>query len=118
MQKNLELIQGNSYNFNIKFVDGKAGDPVDITTYTILLSIKKTPDIPDEEATGENGTIKDVIPTTPTEGICQFTLSIAETNNFTGKYYYDISFITSPNIKKTLLIGTMNFEKAITRRYE
>jgi hypothetical protein len=113
MQKNYEgLVRGNSYTYNFKFSTLSSGLPIDITNYKIYFTLKAREDMTDEEAVIS----KDITPTAPTDGIVSFTLSNTDTASLSGRYYYDITFQSPVGVRKTMLIGTMTYDKSITIR--
>lgn len=116
MQKNFDLIQGNSKTINLKFVNNKTGVAIDITGYTIFVTVKQSLDMSDDEATGPNGVKKDITPTNPTIGECSFTLSYSDTIELEGKYFYDITYESPSADRKTILSGVMIFNKSATQR--
>ena len=117
MQKNYDnLIQGNSKTINLKFVNRKTGTVIDITDYIIYTTIKVNLSMSDAEATGVNGVKKDITPLNPDSGECSFTLAYEDTIQLEGKYYYDITYKAPTGDRKTMLMGTMMFNKSATQR--
>jgi hypothetical protein len=112
--KSLDVVRGDDKYYIINITDG-AGLPIDITGWTVFLTIKEDTAVPDEEAIISK-TITDHMD--PTNGKSKIHLANTETNHV-GTYYYDIQ------IKKpsggvddifTVLSGEIEFKQDVTQR--
>lgn len=112
---NFKLIRGDDQVFTLIFKEG--GGVKDITGWTIFFTLKKNQDDSDDDAVIQ----KDITShTDPTQGETEFSLANAETDPLQGIYYYDVQYkdTSTPENIKTVMIGTMSFEKDVTRRIE
>lgn len=110
---NFKLIRGDDQIFALEFKED--GVVKNITGWTVYFTLKKNIDDADTAAVLK----KDITShTDPTNGKTEIKLTNTDTDTFDGTYYYDIQYkdVQTPNIVKTVLIGTMAFEKDITRR--
>ena len=108
---NFKLIRGDDQVFALKFKQG--GVAKDITGWTIFFTLKRDKDDSDDDAIIEKTVTTH---TNPTQGETEFSITDTETDSLQGIYYYDVQYKdTTPNIK-TVMIGTMSFEKDVTRR--
>lgn len=87
----------------------------DITGWTVFLTVKR---LPDEDGTDALAVIKKEVSvhTDPTNGKTEVPILDTETAALEGVYHYDIQYKDTSGIIKTVMLGTMNFVKDITRR--
>ena len=111
---NFILMRGDDQVIELEFTEN--GAVKDITGWTIYFTLKKNIDDADTVAT----TIKKDITThaDPTNGRTKISLLNTETDTLEGLYFYDIQYkdAATPAVVKTVLNGTMNFMKDVTRR--
>ena len=88
MEKNLQIYRGDDEDFDFTFVDGN-GDPIDITGWTLFLTIKTAID----NETDDSGAVVTKTVTThtnPTQGETTVSILDTDTNELNaGDYYYD-----------------------------
>lgn len=103
---NFKQPRGDTFSLPINFGQ-------DITGWIMYLTLKKSIDDLDADAVIS----KDIsVHTTPSTGATLVTITAAETANLLGTYVYDIQYKdTSGNIA-TLIEGTIQFDKDVTRR--
>jgi len=88
------------------------GNAYDITNWTFWFTVKSDPSDADADAVA--GPKKNTTHTDPTNGITDFELSESETEDLQRRYVYDVQQ-KRPNGKiKTILTGTIYFEKDVT----
>ena len=111
-QNNIVVYRGDDWGCQLTFTDTD-GMPIDITGWTIFLTIKVNKDDPDDQAV-----VTKTVPVTvdPQLGKITITVSSAETYNLDGLYYYDFQFKKQDETIQTLTSGGITFEKDITRR--
>ena len=110
---NFSLPRGDDQIFALEFTEN--GAIKDITGWTIYFTLKKNIDDADASAVLK----KDMTThTDPTNGKTEIPLLNTETDTLEGIYYYDIQYkdVSTPPVVKTVLSGTMNFIKDVTRR--
>ena len=109
----LSMIKGDSRVLNLHFSDSNGAD-INITGWTIFLTIKKVATDTDEKALVK----KDVtVHTNPSLGQTQITLAPTDTSAIpAGKYPFDIQAKTDTDEIVTVVKGTYTIEQDITRR--
>ncbi|HEU4895120.1 MAG TPA: hypothetical protein VFT85_04725 [Acidimicrobiia bacterium] len=89
-----------------------AGNPVDITGYTFLLTV----DPSDEPGDALNnlfqlsGTLTD-----PTNGVVQFAMSAVQADQVPGIYYWDLQMTDTAGFIRTIAKGEFEFTQDITK---
>jgi len=108
---NFKLIRGDDHTFALEFKQD--GVPKNITGWTVFLTVKKN--IDDLDA---NAVISKTVTshTDPTNGKTEISIADTETDPLCGIYYYDIQYKDLAGIIKTVMLGTLNFYKDVTRR--
>jgi len=108
MAETLNFKQKRGDTFSLPIAFGQ-----DITGWTVFLTLKKGIDDLDEAAVIS----KDVtIHTDASTGDTLVTMSATETSNLLGTYHYDIQYKDSSANIVTLVEGTIQFDKDVTRR--
>lgn len=112
--KSLDVIRGDDKYYVVNIKDG-AGLPIDITGWTIFLTIKDDVSVNDEDSIIAK-TISEHID--PINGKSKIHLTNAETNHV-GVYYYDVQ-VKKPNGAEddifTVLSGEIEFKQDVTQR--
>jgi hypothetical protein len=81
----MTIVRGDTKNFTVTVKDSD-GDPFDLTSYTMVMTVKTDVDQLDDDATFQStATI-----TSPETGVGTFKLLPSETDVTPGKYIYDI----------------------------
>ena len=108
---NLKYFRGDDVPINIEVT--KDGVPQNIAGWKAYLTLKKDPDVSDDDADLK----KDVTEhTDPTNGKTQFLLASTETDLLLGVYHFDIQLKDDTPEIMTILKGLMDFLADITRR--
>jgi len=110
---NFRLVRGDDQTFALEFTED--GVVKDISGWTVYFTLKSKIDDTDTNAVIK----KDITSHIDAEnGKTQFTLLNSETDTLEGLYFYDIQYkdVSTPVIVKTVLSGTMQFTKDVTRR--
>ena len=82
----IKVYRGDDLSFNLVFTD-EDESPIDITSWTVFLTIKNNKNDPDAKAVLQ----KDFTDfSSPALGIAPIIVSNTETNNFVGGYFYDL----------------------------
>jgi hypothetical protein len=117
MNKNFQLVRGDDKILPLNITKTEANgniSPVDLTDSIIFLTIKKTADLPDNEAYLE---YSQTTHADPVNGISILHLSNILTHSLPiGKFKYDIQIKFSTGIVQTPIIGTVEVLGDITRR--
>jgi len=111
---NFKFYRGDDQVLALEFTEN--GAVKDITGWKIYFTLKKNIDDADADAKTFK---KDITTHTyPTQGKTEIPLLNTEMDALEGLYFYDIQYkdIATPALIKTVLSGTMNFTKDITRR--
>jgi len=110
---NFKFPRGDDQVLALEFTEN--GAVKDITGWTIYFTLKKNIDDLDDDAVLKNDVTTH---TDPTNGKTEIPLLNTETDVLEGIYFYDIQYkdVATPALVKTVLSGTMNFAKDITRR--
>jgi len=108
----LTVFRGDDLAIQLTFQDTNKA-PINITGWTIFMTIKNTKDDSDEDALVEftSSTIPD-----PALGIFWIRISNTETVQLTGSYWYDIQVKKLDGTIQTVTGGNINFERDVTRR--
>lgn len=102
--------RGDTFSKTLTFKDSD-GVAIDITGWTLWVTLKKSEDDKDEDAVVQEEV---TVHSDPTHGITSFTISATETAGLLGMYYFDVQVKRSDDTILTLLKGKINFEKDIT----
>lgn len=110
---NFKFYRGDDQVLSLEFTEN--GAVKDITGWTIYFTLKKNIDDADTAAVLKKDTTTH---TDPTNGKTEISLLNTETDVLEGLYFYDIQYkdVATPALVKTVLNGTMNFMKDVTRR--
>lgn len=109
--QDLEFNEGDDFPYKITLTNS-SGIAIDLTGYTFYMTIKY--ELTDSDA---NAMIKKTITTIPNPelGIVTITLDRSDTQNMAGGVYvYDIKYLTSGTLTKTIIRGNFNLIKGVT----
>jgi len=108
----IEIVKGDTSTIQITLKDS-AGDAIDITGYTIWLTVKP---VANNSDTVPIPTIQKKVTTftDPTGGIHLFTLSNSDTNITSGNYIYDIQIKDTESTITTPIIGDFVVKSEVT----
>ena len=109
---NLVSFRGDDLGIRLEFLD-TSDVPIDITGWTIFLTIKKTKDDTDAAAVVEADT--STIPD-PTLGKILIVVPNTTTMHLTGSYWYDIQIKKVDGTIQTITSGNIAFNRDATRR--
>ena len=109
---NFEFPRGDDHTFTLRFKD-KDGNNLDITGYTIFLTVKEK--VSDEDV-GAVISITQTSHISPTEGLTVVTITNVMADDLKGIYYYDMQYKDAGGIILTYMRGEMVFNRDITRR--
>lgn len=103
---NIEINRGDTFDMALRFRD-KNEDPIDISSWTIVFTVKEKTYLPDSSA----NLVKVVTAhTIPLEGKTNIHLTAAETAALSkGIYDYDVQYETPLGEVKTIIYGKINF---------
>lgn len=87
------------------------GSPIDITGYTVWLTVKESRSDADADAVVQK---QETTHTDPTNGITELTLTAADTEPLAGSYYYDVQEKTAGGTVNTLLAGVFHVQPDVT----
>jgi len=108
----LSIKRGDTWSKTLYFNDENDAN-IDITGWTIFLTVKAKADDPDSSAV-----ISKTITTfsNPTAGIAEIELTPIDTNQAIGNYVYDIQVKTNVGEIYTIVEGILTIIKDITQR--
>lgn len=108
----LEVVRGDTkkYKFDIKDSDGAA---IDITGWTLFMTIKRRPEDTDDEALISKTITSH---TDAANGETLVTLTHDETKDLAGQYYYDVQVKKGDGSIMTVLNDIITFTEDITTR--
>lgn len=109
-ERNLSVYRGDTHVLTCIFED-TAGAKIDITGWTLYLTVKYSPDDLDAAAVLSK---KVTSHTFPLQGRTKITMTAAETKSLFGDYYYDIQYKKVDGTIQTALSGKILFTKDIT----
>ena len=109
---NLVSFRGDDLGIKVSFEDMNDA-PINITGWTIFLTIKKTRD--DKDAVAVVKMDESDIPN-PTLGELLIVIPSSVTVNLKGSYWYDIQIKKADNTIQTITHGSISFERDVTRR--
>lgn len=95
----LDIYEGEDKIWTVTINDS-AGDPIDITGYTFLFTVKNK--LSDSDG---NALIQKEITnhSDPTNGVTEITLVPADTNNQGGNFFYDYQWVDNSNNRRVVL---------------
>lgn len=94
----LSIIKQTDQTIKLNFDED--GEPLDITGYEILFTVKKQEEIKEDDDVALIS--KDITEhTDPTQGETELVLTNEDTNIEAGKYYYDIRLVKDGKISQT-----------------
>jgi len=113
----LTIYRGDNKTWTIAFTDD-AGDPIDITGYTLFFTVKNKGCYQDDSADTNALIEKDVtVHTNPTGGISAVSLVPADTNTIEpDDYIYDMQLKDSTDNILTVIKGDFTITADVTRR--
>jgi len=99
MADDLDIYEGEDKVWTVTITDS-AGDPIDITGYTFLFTVKRK--LNDSDG---NALIRKEITShsDPTNGITEITLVSADTNDKSGNFFYDYQWLSDSNQRRVVL---------------
>jgi hypothetical protein len=109
---NMVSFRGDDLGINLEFKDTD-DVPIDITGWTIFLTLKRSRDQVDADAIVEMNVTN--IPS-PELGVVLITVPNTVTINFSGSYWYDIQIKKTDGTIQTITNGNIFFERDVTRR--
>jgi hypothetical protein len=112
-EENLNPVtSGDDVIYNLEFSDD-TDSPIDISGWTVYLTVKEDHDDSDEDAlVNTDVTNHDA----PTEGKTSVKITQSETEDLHGAKVYDIQIQKSNGDIRTVLSGSVYFEKDVTER--
>lgn len=112
VQNDIQVYRGDDWGMQLTFAEPD-GTPVDITGWTIFLTLKRKKTDSDADAV-----IQKVVTafSDPVGGIAYVILTNEETHNFNGLYYYDFQYKDQNDMVQTITSGGLTFVVDITRR--
>ena len=111
MHNTINIYIGDDKEYAVAFTDGD-GVAIDITGWTVILTIKDNEDDGDADALVQ---VKQTSHTNPTAGQTTITIPRSTTIDLTaGSYYYDIQITNATGKVKTITKGSANILKHIT----
>lgn len=113
----LEVYRGDDKNYLLHFVDG-AGADINITDWTVFFTVKPHPiSSYDADDTGALISKTITVHTVPLEGKTTISLSKTEFASLPiSAHLYDIQVKRADGTIKTIVVGTFNVLRDITRR--
>lgn len=109
---NIVVYRGDDWQTGITFTDSN-GALVDITGWTVFLTVKKNKDDTDAQAIITRTIF---VPVTPPGSRIDITIPNTETTLLAGMYFFDYQYKKADGTIQTITSGTVTFEKDITRR--
>jgi len=103
--------RGNTQTYIVNFTNS-SGDEVDITGWTVWMTVKCNEDDLDTSAKVQK---TNAIHTDPTGGTTTFLLSATDTENLKGVYFYDVKFKNTAGTIKTVIKGKFIVEGTVTQ---
>jgi len=111
-QSSIVVYRGDDWASSLVFADSE-GNLIDITGWTIFLTVKKNKDDSDAQAIITR-TI--YIPVNPPGSRVTFSIPNTETTLLLGSYFFDYQYKKADGTIQTVTSGVVTFEKDITRR--
>ena len=107
--QNLSMDEGTDITWTVTITDS-AGDPVNITGYSFLFTVKKCRNDSDD-----NAIIKKTFTThsDPTNGVTEITLADTDTDNIHGVFLYDYRWTDTSNNIRAVFKGSLEIEQRI-----
>lgn len=107
----ISRVRGDTFPMTFQLKDS-AGSPIDITSFTFVLTVDPNEDPPDAGANlfALIGTITDA-----PNGKFQFPISAGEANQTPGDYYYDVEMVDGASAKRTIIKSTFVFTQDISK---
>jgi len=96
-------------------VSDESGNPIDITGWTFILTIKNNRTDSDSEAVVQKVVSSHV---SPADGRTEVIIDEAVTADLAGDYYYDIKYQDDTGFIDTVLNGVIRFEESITDDFQ
>jgi hypothetical protein len=109
MVNEISLFRGDTETITCTVVDD-AGAAFNLTSYTMILTVKEKFEDSDAEAKLQ----KTATIASPATGIGVFTLDSDDTNFEPNIYYYDIQINNATNTVKTIIVSTFEVKKEYT----
>lgn len=107
----ISRFRGDTVPDQITITDA-AGDPVNVTGYSFLLTVNKNKDPSSTE--GQLFQVAGVIISGPA-GTVKFTPTANQTDQLPGKYYYDIQMTDGGGLIKTIVTGSYVIKQDVTK---
>jgi len=109
---NLKTTKGDTQNYALTFTDDD-GVAIDITGYTVFMTVKTGYDVTDEDATISKTVTSH---TDPTAGKTTITFTNLDTTVDPFNYRYDIQTKDTSGTITTVMSGTYKVTNEVTRR--
>ena len=113
--KNYNIIRGNTWQRTLTFTDAN-GDAIDITGWTLFLTLKTTAQMSNTTDTGAALQKNFTTFSDPTNGVAIINITAAESALLLSKYKYDIQYKKDSGEIGTVVNGDMTFNKDVTIR--
>jgi len=109
MVNEISIFRADTESINCTVTD-EAGNPFDLTGYTMTLTVKKNHGDPDSSAIIQGtGTSLN-----PTAGVGIIELTHIQTDVPPGKYYYDVQINDGTSVVKTVVASIFEVKKSYT----
>ena len=106
---NLKIARNSVKTYSLTFTDS-SGDVIDITGWTVYFTVRAT-----NTDQGSALIEKSVsVHSDPTNGQTSITLTLTDTDQTAGTYYYDFRYKTDANTVKTIQYGRYDIYQNIT----
>lgn len=109
----ISIIRGDDIAINVTCKDSLTGVPINITGYSVFLTVKRHPNEQDANALIAKKVTSHI---SPTDGMTKVTLSNIETNIEEGDYIYDFQLVDSGGLVSSSQRDTFVVRQDITTR--
>ena len=109
MANEIEIYKGDTKTIQVTVKDAD-GVVLDLTSYTMLMTVKKTASLSDSAAAFQ----ATAVIASPATGVGVFTLTHAQTNITAGTYYYDVQINDGTTSVYTVMSSLFNVLQDIT----
>jgi len=108
----LQVYRGDDKTWEVQFKND-AGTPIDITGWKVYFTVKEKDSDSDDLAKIKKDT---EVHSDPTQGKSQIVLVPTDTENLKGNFYYDIQIKKATGEFITVIVGTLEVLRDVTRR--
>ena len=105
------VVSGDNDGFVFTFKD-ENGNIIDLTDYKFYLTVKK--ELDDDSTDGNALIVKEVVG--DSSGVVSLLWNGSETQNVSGKYYFDVQQKSPDGKITTVITGTLTFISDVTNR--